>query len=274
MATHTDPSTLDRARFERDGYVVLRGLLSSEEAAHYRAELQRLSGLTDADWQGPSWTLADGVTTEPVFQPLIFNPRLVEAVRTLLGPDARYTQHSDLHVHHGAPGWHRDSAYREFGVGPDWDETRAPYQVARVAIYLHSFAESGSKLGVIPGTHRREPRFALRERAATALLSRLRSAERRGETPPFLTMRPRWIATEPGDCLIFNQRIYHSANVIRGPKYAIFLSYGVENEHSVNHRRYYMFERPDIRYDDYPPELAERLRAEDLYLDAGVTPAP
>jgi ectoine hydroxylase-related dioxygenase (phytanoyl-CoA dioxygenase family) len=269
MASRTDVTSLDRDRFDRNGYVVIRGLLSTEEAAHYRSELQRQSGLGDKDWQGPSWTLADGVTTDPTFQPLIFHPRLVQAVRTLLGPTARYTQHSDLHVHFGDPGWHRDSAHREFGVGPDWDESREPYRVARVAIYLHSHAESGAKLGVIPGTHRREPPLALRQRAGMHLLSKLRSARRRDETPPFLTMRAKWVATEPGDALIFDQRIYHSANVIRGPKYAIFLSYGVENEHSVNHRRYYMFERPDIRYDDYPSELAEKLREADLYLDAG-----
>jgi ectoine hydroxylase len=263
----------DRERFERDGYVVLRGLLSPDEVAHYRGLMNRMSGLTDEDWSRQKWVRNDGVTTEPEFQPLIFHPGIVSAVRGLLGPTARYTQHSDLLVHQGEPGWHRDSAYRAFGEGPDWDESRAPYQVARVAIYLHSYAESESKLGVIPGTHRREPRFALKERAIMHQLSRLRPSARRAETPPFFTMRTKWIATEPGDTLIFNQRIYHSASVLKGPKYAIFLSYGVENEHSVNHRRYYMFERPDVRYDDYPPELATRLREEDLYLDAGTAPA-
>lgn len=79
-------------------------------------------------------------------------------------------------------------------------------------------------------------------------------------------MKPVWIRTEPGDCVIFNQRALHSANNIHGPKYAIFLSYGADNEHSPNHRRYYIYKRPDAGSGDYPPELAERLKAACLHL--------
>jgi hypothetical protein len=82
----------------------------------------------------------------------------------------------------------------------------------------------------------------------------------------FLTLRTAWIKTEPGDCVIFNQRLLHSASRITGPKYSIFLSYGAPNEHSRNHRRYYMYERPDIGYGDYPTELAQKLQEAGLYL--------
>ena len=76
-----------------------------------------------------------------------------------------------------------------------------------------------------------------------------------------------WIKTEPGDCIIFNQRIYHSASAINGPKYAVYLSYSTENEHAPNHLRYYRFLRKDLNYGPIEPELAEILKEHDLYME-------
>jgi len=245
MSATSDRASDLRERFDHDGYVVLKGLLSPEEAAQYRDELKRLSGLTDADFprfaSSGGWALNDGVTTLAVFWPVIFHRRLLDAVRAVVGPDARYTQHSDLLVHAGQPAWHRDSADRLFGRGPDWDESRAPYRVARVAIYLQSYEESRSALGLIPGTHRRQ---SFVNSAELALWDKVNAWRKRRGKPTvlgrFLSMRPEWIKTDVGDCLIFNERILHSASKIDGPKYAIFLSYGADNEHSRRLRRFYM----------------------------------
>ena len=259
-------------QFDRDGYVVVRQLLAEDEVETYKGLLRRHSGLDDSSFSkgfasSGGWSKPDGVTSTPDFWPLIFNQRLLHVVRETLGPEARYTQHSDLHVHVGSVGWHRDSAHRAFGVGPDWDESRVPYLIARVAIYLQDHAESGSALGVIPGTHRQDEasRRAAREvERGAKLLGKLRIKE---QLPPLLRARPVWIKTEPGDCVVFNQRLFHSGSKIRGPKYAIYLSYGAPNEHAHNHRRYYLEERTDLGYGDYPPDLAGRLREEELYLE-------
>jgi hypothetical protein len=260
------------ARFEKDGYIIVPRLLDAGGAAHYRALLQRESAISDGDFDPTaptrvSWDRPDGVTTTPDFWPLIFDPRLLEAVHAVIGPDARYTQHSDLHVNRGAPGWHRDSAHRRFGQGPDWDESRTPYKIARVAIYLQSYAESHSALGIIPGSHRKESLLNRAELLALSQANKLLRHRARQPLPGhFVSMRAVWIKTEPGDCVIFNQRLLHSAGRIIGPKYAIFMSYGAENEHSRRHRHYYMYERSDLNYGDYPAELADRLRDADLYL--------
>lgn len=256
-----------RHQFDKDGFFVIPGLLTAGEVADFKSKMQQHSGLTDADFDEAKarrggWFMPDGVTRTEDFWPLIFNERLVSAIRDSVGPDARYTQHSDLHVHHGTVGWHRDSANREFGVGPDWDESREPYRIARVAIYLQPYGASGSKLGVLPGTQHRESRVL---RTELGLHERLR-AKRPDRLPPVLSARTRWIPTEPGDCVIFNQRILHSGSHIHGPKYAIFLSYGADNHHSRNHRRYYIEKRSELGYGDYPQALAERLRQQDLYL--------
>jgi hypothetical protein len=266
-------STLDGAMkraFEVQGYVVVPGLLSRSEMRTYRRKLQQISELSDRDAQNDDvrekgWKDPDGVTQRPEFWPLLFHPTLISALRNVLGPEVRYTQHSDLHVHHGAVGWHRDCANRTFGVGPDWDERECRYQVVRVAIYLQTYAESGFALGLIPGSHRSEKAGTRLELRAWDLLSRFPALRKR--IPPLWLTAKQWVRTEPGDCIIFDQRVLHTGSHIRGPKYAIFLSYGVENEHSRRHRRFYLFERPDLHYRDYSPELAERLQQSNLYLD-------
>jgi hypothetical protein len=289
-----------KQEFEDRGFVVIRGLLAPDEAAHYRAEIRKLSGVGDEDFGKTVFTCPDGVTQNRPFWPLIYHERLLATVRTLLGPTARYTQHSDLHAHvAGQPpdsrfvgNWHRDSACRDFNVGPDWDESLHPYRVTRVAIYLQRYAESHSALGAVPGSHRFEEKLTGNARR---LWTRLLGAEYRikralwrmglGEEPyyyhPWFQHRTRptrwpilvrptepvWVKTEPGDCIIFNQRLYHSASPIIGPKYAVYLSYSAENEHARNHLRYYRYLRKDLNYGPIDPELAEILKEHDLYME-------
>jgi hypothetical protein len=231
--------------------------------------LQLRSRLSDSDFDAKKarirgWTLPDGITKDADFWPLIFHEKLVDTIRKTLGPDARYTQHSDLHVHHGTVGWHRDSKDRNFGEGSDWDESKEPYRVARVAIYLQTYAESGSALGVLGGSHRRESALTKGELRGANLLRRM--AGRADILLPLLSARPTWVRTEPGDCVIFDQRTLHTGNFVRGPKYAVFLSYGVDNSHSREHRRYYIENRKDLGYGDYPPDLAVKLKEADLFL--------
>ena len=92
-----------KTELEERGYIVIRGLLGPDESANYRAALQRLSGLGDQDYGTKHFTCPDGVTQNRQFWPLIYQERLIEVVRTLLGPTARYTQHSDLHVNYAMP---------------------------------------------------------------------------------------------------------------------------------------------------------------------------
>ena len=42
--------------------------------------------------------------------------------------------------------------------------------------------------------------------------------------------------------MIFDQRILHAGGILKGnkPKYSIFLSYGVKNSHSYNHKNFYL----------------------------------
>jgi hypothetical protein len=274
---NTWPGTLtadERAKFDKDGYHIVEGLFSRDEAREYRNKLNATFDLPTGDNAQrqigtQTHTLADGITKLENFWPVIFNDRLLSSVRTLLGDDIRYTQHSDLHINLPGGRYHRDNACREFGVGPDWDETDETYKVVRIAIYLSDHDESGSSLVILPGTHRRESRIMRREYVTW---NQLRSVMRRhghNDRLPhlFFSSPKRVIKTRPGDCAIFDQRLMHAGGVLRGPKpkYAMYLSYGVDNSHSRNHRAFFL-NRPTYS-PTLPDELEAKLKVSGLLLD-------
>lgn len=266
-------SPQDKRRFEADGYYLLKGLLDPEEARAYRHRINRVLELPETDFESEligrrTHSLADGVTKTPDFWPLIFNERLLATVRELLGGPVRYTQHSDLHINLGGGRYHRDCASREYGQGPDWDESEAPYRVVRVAIYLSDYRDSGSAIVLLPGTHRRQTGLNWVE---LVLWNKLRSALRKrgwNERLPHLYFTGRKVTfrTEPGDCFIFDQRLLHAGGRLGGryPKYSVFLSYGIDNHHARNHRQFFL-DRPTYSR-EIPPELRRRLQERDLYL--------
>lgn len=262
-------------QFEQDGFTVVRGMLPPDEVAFYVARLKALSG------GAPRWTQADGVNRHPEFWPIIFNERLLATIRDVLGPDARYLPHNDLHVGFSSFSWHRDSVNRDFGEGPDWDESREPYRIARVGLYLQSFATSQFKLGLVKGSHRpadvsaRQRRVRRRTGAAAAVFSGLTGLD-------FVGSDADWIATEPGDCVIFDPRCLHTGSRIHGEKYSMFVAYGVENLHFRHHWQYYLRLRPDLGYSTMPAALADQLReagllatapADDLNIDDAWIPS-
>lgn len=273
-ATEPGPVTsAQRAAFERDGYHLIRPLFSADEAAAWR---DRINATFDIPKEpaaasriaGATHTLADGVTMREEFWPTIFNERLLATVRSLIGDDIRYTQHSDLHINLPGGRWHRDSACRDFGVGEDWDETEETYRVVRIAIYLSDHDSSSSSLVVLPGSNRHESRLARREYIVwNKLRSFLRKHGRNDLLPHWFFSAPRRvIRTQPGDCVIFDQRLMHAGGVVRGrdPKYAIYLSYGVDNQHSRNHRAFFL-DRPTYSR-DLPAALREKLDSAGLLL--------
>jgi len=259
-------------RLNDKGYFIIRNLLDKSDVDSYREALCLLAGekarFTPEKAAYEGWTVGDGVSLHRVFWPLIWNERLVASLRDAFSPDGEvcFTQHSDLHVNNGIIGWHRDSADRRFGIGSDWDESKAKYRVVRVAIYLQSFTESGFKLGVMPGSHRLPYRLFEFQCKAFARIRRAVTDKRNILPPIVFGEKPTWIEFNPGDCIVFDTRLLHSGGPVHGPKYAIYLSYGINNAHSHRHRDYYLKERPDLGYREMSPELVDRLREENLLL--------
>lgn len=259
-----------KTKYEKEGFLHIPNLLTMEEALSYRAKFQRIAGLKDEDFAKTQnglkgWSMNDAVTQLPECWPLIFHERLLSTVREILGPQIRYTQHSDLHVNFASIGWHRDSACRKFKKGADWNVNSEAYAVVRVAVYFQSFAESGFKLGVIPGSHRWESTLTRMELKAWSAMGKVLKKGRMAA--PLLTVPTQWLPIEIGDCVIFNQRLLHSGSPIHGPKYSVYFSYGLDNVHSRNHVKYYFFTRSELNYRPPPASLEARLKEQNLYLD-------
>jgi hypothetical protein len=253
------------------GFTVARGVLSPDEVDRYREMLIERSGIDPATYKASArgagaWNHTDGVSKEREFWDLIFHPTLRQEVGTAIGPGFKYLQHSDLQVGFSAVAWHRDNVSRSYGVGPDWDESDGPYGLVRVGIYLQRFAESGFRLGFIPGSHRFEA-------GGSALTRRLREAKFKlqgglaylGPTFQQLTRSAEWVATEPGDAIIFDPRILHSGSYIKGLKLSMFVGYGHENRHFADLQNYYRHVRTELGYRAFDPELVARLEAEGLF---------
>ncbi|MCA9975636.1 MAG: phytanoyl-CoA dioxygenase family protein, partial [Anaerolineales bacterium] len=125
--------------------------------------------------------------------------------------------------------------------------------------------ESGFRLGFIPGSHRPQAQISLGRRLQETRLKWVGAMSYLFVKLQEWASQAEWIATEPGDCLIFDPRILHSGSYITGPKYSMFLGYGIENKHFFNHANYYRRLRSELGYADMAPELAQRLQAAGLY---------
>lgn len=255
-----------RAAFDRDGFTVVRGLLAPDEVEHYLRLLEARSGRRRTDPPAArGWTVPDGVSRHAEFWPLIFHPTLLATVRGLLGANIRFLQHTDLHVGFSSFNWHRDSVARALGVGPDWDESDAPYRLVRVGMYLQS-SGGGFRLGLVPGTHRPGDPRARAARKAVERKAGIWSHVRRlvtGKVPD--VPGAAWIPAGAGDAVIFDPRVLHTGTPVDGPKYSAFLAYGIPNRHFEAHARYYRFERSDLMYGHLDDRLIAELGDRDLY---------
>lgn len=261
-------------QLREQGFQVARGVLSPEEVDHYRALLIERSGIDPATYTtsgrgGKSWNHTDGVSKDPAFWDLIFHPRLRAEVEGAIGSGFKYLQHSDLQVGFSAVAWHRDNVNRTYGIGPDWDESDGPYGLVRVGIYLQRYADSGFRLGFIPGSHRFRPDGTPMQRKMRELKFKLQGGlAYLGPTFQMMTRSALWVATEPGDAIVFDPRILHSGSYIRGLKLSMFVGYGHENRHFADLQNYYRHVRTELGYGEFHPDLVARLRAEGLYAES------
>jgi hypothetical protein len=277
----------ERAReFRERGFVVAKGLVPPDAVEALTGHLERLSGRTRASFEDfrvggkllkrgvyRGWTLPDGVSKTREFWELVFLPGLLDVVREVLSPGARFLQHTDLHVGFSAVNWHRDSVNRGLASSGDWDESEEPYRLARVGFYLQSHAESRFALGLVPGSHRHggaldEAGLADLERRTTPWRQAVSLAL--GSDP--VAGRAEWVPAESGDAIVFDPRIVHSGSFIQGPKYSAFLAYGVPGRHFARHLHYYRHVRSELGYEALSPDLVARLRTAGLFAEVDHLP--
>ncbi len=212
---------IDRDAFYRDGYAVVRGLFSPNEAEEIRESTIELLERLDregaaARTEGPQGvrlaTKGDMLTYESLRRVLL-DPRLIAAVKDVLGDDPVYWGESAVNVGDaggGARGWHTDSYDTVVTKGPK-------YPLVRCGLYFQDTVRHSDGLALIAGSH-------AKDQYSTRLTSRLGRMLR-----PWLgARRTVFVATEPGDFVVWDMRIVHSGEVVRlrpAPSFAVPLAW-------------------------------------------------
>lgn len=163
---HLGPS--ERASFERDGFVVVRGLLPTDYAKDFRRYVESLllerSRTRDETRHAEARYGGDGrpaiikitqlTETDARFQELASRDEIVDVIEDLLGPGARIFRDALIVKPAGSRGlfpYHQDAAY--------WDVD--PPRFASCWMAVSDVPENGSCLKIIAGSHDRRRRHGV-----------------------------------------------------------------------------------------------------------------
>ncbi|WP_245673780.1 phytanoyl-CoA dioxygenase family protein [Actinoplanes rectilineatus] len=189
-----------RADFERDGFLVVPGVLSPDEVAHYEAAVDRVY----AEWQATGGLAADrslhqlnAVESCPDLAPLLDHPKVFGLVWSMLGWNV-HVYHSHLDVHPPLTEkkpfrfeWHQDGGRQNREIETD----PRPRLSVKVAYWLSDVSRTGrGNFQVVPGSHR---------------TNWIAGPPRRDmEWPnPEGTIE---VTADPGDAVFFDRRIWHA----------------------------------------------------------------
>lgn len=251
-----------------NGFTVFRGLIPPDECARLAATIKADAGITE----GKHFTRTDATIKVPSTRAVLFDERVVRAVREAVDQPVRFLQHSDLHYRHDTGGWHRDSVHRQKDASNAADWTDGQYGVVKAILYLES-GDAG--MGMVAGTHL-SPRVVSHTRIKAMEKLHLQLIIDADRNPnerlaPWQRFRPlAWRAFE-GDLLVFDQRMFHCGRRVNGRqvgvdtggrKMTLSLAFGPENHHTWRFYSYMRYVRKELGYkpipDDYRAQLAER----------------
>lgn len=206
-----------RAAFDRDGYLVIRGALRPDEVAGVREAIDRVyAGLAKAGSLGPdgSMHLLSAVANCPQVAGLIDHPATFGCVWSTLGWNVHvYHSHLDVHppVRVDMPfrfDWHQDGGRQNREI----ETTPRPRLSVKLAYWLSDVSEPGrGNLKVVPGSHLEDwidgpPRRDIRWPDPEGAIE---------------------VTAGPGDVLFFDRRIWHarSRNRSEHTRKAVFFGY-------------------------------------------------
>ncbi|MEN3359141.1 MAG: hypothetical protein V7637_3123 [Mycobacteriales bacterium] len=207
----------ERGAFEREGYIVLRGVLGADEIGRYTGIVDRLYERCRR-----SGRIADGgalhqlsaVPTCPDLAPLVDHPRVLGPVCSLLGWNV-HVYHSHIDVHPRVRGdkpyrfeWHQDGGRqnRELETDP------RPRLSVKAAYWLSDVSQPGrGNFRVVPGSHR----------------TNWIDGPPRRDVPWPDPAGAIEVLADPGDVVLFDRRIWHarSDNHSDVTRKAVFFGY-------------------------------------------------
>ncbi|XZE56758.1 phytanoyl-CoA dioxygenase family protein [Planctomycetaceae bacterium SH139] len=236
------PSPTDLESFQRDGFVIVPGLLDQDET-------QRLADTARADREMESQSTArsdaTGGTTlltvrdalrDDIYSRIARSPKIVPAMAAFLG-DEVYHYHHKLMLKEprvgGAWEWHQDYGY--------WYNYGCLYpHMGSCYIAIDRATRANGCLQVIPGSHH---------------LGRLEHGKVGGQTgadpervAAILERLPlRYVEMEPGDGLFFHGNVLHrsDANTSPDPRWSLIVCYNIKSNNPytvLRHNGYHPLE--------------------------------
>ena len=215
--TMTQMTHEQRQLFDRDGFLVIRGALSSAEVARYGAALDRVYAAEQAAGrvpEGSAMHLLSAVARCPDAIGLIDHPVTFPLVWSVLGWNVHiYHSHLDVHPPVSCPRpfrfeWHQDGGRQNLEL----DGEPRPRMSVKLAYWLSDVSVPGrGNLKVVPGSHRR---------------NRIDGPPRRDVEWPdpdgAIELR-----AQPGDAVFFDRRLWHARGINHSTvtRKAIFFGY-------------------------------------------------
>jgi ectoine hydroxylase len=218
IAASAEPMTAEqRARFDRDGYLIIRGALGPDEVAAASDALDRVyttAARAGSLRPGGSMHLLSAVANCPEIAGLTDHPATFPCVWSVLGWNIHiYHSHLDVHPPLQVPApfrfdWHQDGGRqnREIETSP------RPRLSVKLAYWLSDVSEPGrGNLKVVPGSH---------------LVNWIDGPPRRDIEWPDPEGAVE-VTAEPGDALFFDRRLWHtrSRNYSGPTRKAVFFGY-------------------------------------------------
>jgi hypothetical protein len=188
----------EKSDFERDGFLVLRGVLSPPEVEFYLgvvADLERQFRVEKELEPHATVEIRNAIARDARLLGLLDHPRALGAMLEILGWNIQLTTSHvfvrtpdpDQAENFKAIDWHADGPHPSFPtVGGVW-----PRMYAKVGYFLTDLSQPGrGNLRVVPGSHRCARKPDLDE-----------SGEPRGAVQ---------VLTRPGDAVLFENRTWHA----------------------------------------------------------------
>ena len=166
LKARTDPASAETTQLEREGYTIVRGLLTPAEVAELRTEISAVYDRDPSDNRGgPPENRAmfryAMLNRSPAAQKAVANPKLLAVIEPLLGEDCHVIANTAWRNPAGHPGshggqaWHVDAGpHIPLPPGVRWPaEIPHPVFAIGVHLYLQDCALEDGPTGVLPGSH-------------------------------------------------------------------------------------------------------------------------
>jgi ectoine hydroxylase len=216
-AVWTPLTDRERADFERDGFVIIRGALTGTEINTGRAAITQAYGVArSAGRLSPTHAMHElsAVSRAPQTAFLLDHPATLRFVWSLLGWNV-HVHHSHLDIHPPLAAaqpawwhWHQDGGRQN----RELESSPRPRMSVKVAYWFSDASQPGrGNLTVVPGSHRTDW---------------LPGPPRRDmEWPAPEQAVP--VCVEPGDAMVFDRRLWHarSDNLSPVTRIAAFFGY-------------------------------------------------